>query len=158
MNMKFKLFFFSIALVLSNLFFVSNASAQLCPSASSPSINLGPNQSLNRGQSISLGSTLLAHQTDGNVVVYVNGRAVWWTGTAGRATTTFVMQTDGNLVLYGPSGAVWFSGTQGSNYQVFRIDANCVNLAANGRPTGIVGIGSVVSGNRFAMYRAFALF
>jgi hypothetical protein len=156
MNVKFKLCFFAIALAISNLFFVSNASAQLCQT-NSPSINLGPNQSLNRGQTISLGGTVLAHQTDGNVVVYVNGRAVWSTGTAGRATTTFVMQTDGNLVLYGPSGAVWFSGTQGSNYQFFRVDANCLNLAT-GAPAGVVGIGRVVSATRFATYRTFALF
>jgi hypothetical protein len=158
MNRKFKLYFIAIALALSNIFFVSSASAQICLlNSGAASVTLGTNQSLSRGQSLSSGNVLLAHQTDGNVVVYVNGRAIWATNTGGRATSTFVMQGDGNVVLYGPSGALWASGTFGSNFQAFRVDSYCLNQDTN-RLTGIVGIGRVFDATRFVMYRMLRFF
>jgi hypothetical protein len=62
------------------------------------------------------GRVTLAHQADGNVVVYDaarGGRAVWSTGTHGRATTGLIMQGDGNFVLYNGARALWASGTHG---------------------------------------------
>jgi hypothetical protein len=119
MNTKFKFYFFAIMLALSNALFVSQASAYDCYNQTG--IHIGPNQSLYRGQSIGGGGMTIAHQTDGNVVAYYNGRAVWHTATGGRATTRLTMQTDGNLVLYGPSGAIWASYTFGSQYRYFRM-------------------------------------
>jgi hypothetical protein len=49
-------------------------------------------------------------QTDGNLVLYVNGVAIWATGTTDGAL--LANQTDGNLVLYRANGtAVWSTGT-----------------------------------------------
>ncbi|MCI2958593.1 hypothetical protein MN032_12895 [Agromyces atrinae] len=52
----------------------------------------------------------LTMQGDGNLVSYAGGRAIWATGTTGRGAVRLVMQNDGNLVLYTASGqAVWAS-------------------------------------------------
>lgn len=47
------------------------------------------------------GRYVLRFQTDGNIVQYADGRAVWQTGTAGRGAVYAAMQTDGNFVVYG---------------------------------------------------------
>ena len=53
----------------------------------------------------------LAHQFDGNVVLYQNGVPLWATNTMGYATTELKMQSDGNLVLYNGGWPVWASHT-----------------------------------------------
>jgi hypothetical protein len=56
-------------------------------------------------------------QTDGNLVLYKNypnhpRKALWASGTAGRAAEVCIMQADGNLVIYDPDGgALWSSNT-----------------------------------------------
>ncbi len=56
-------------------------------------------------------------QSDGNLVEYQEGTAIWATGTSGAVTT--VMQTDCNLVIYKSSGvgqpaaALYTTGTGG---------------------------------------------
>jgi hypothetical protein len=79
---------------------------------------LTANAVLGRGQARTScdGRVTLAHQADGNVVVYDaarGGRAMWSTGTHGRVTTALVMQGDGNFVLYNGGQALWASGTHG---------------------------------------------
>jgi len=76
---------------------------------------LGAGASLGRGEQVSScnGRFVLAHQGDGNVVLYDNGRALWTTRTDGRATSSLVMQGDGNLVLYNGGAALWASRTDG---------------------------------------------
>lgn len=78
---------------------------------------LASNESLAAGQTMSScnGRYALAHQSDGNVVLYgADGGARWSTGTHGTSTSAFVMQGDGNLVLYGAAGQpLWDSGTNG---------------------------------------------
>ena len=55
----------------------------------------------------------LAMQTDGNLVLYSDGVALWATGTNGKGDVV-VMQPDGNLVLYSDhSRALFASGTAG---------------------------------------------
>jgi len=78
---------------------------------------MAPGYSLARGNQITScsGAALLAHQTDGNVVVYHEGAPLWSTVTAGLSTSVLAMQTDGHLVLYGPASEVrWASGTAGN--------------------------------------------
>lgn len=80
----------------------------------------------------------LAHQTDGNLVLYRtdSGEAVWHTHTHGRATSQVVMQADGNLVIYAPTGrALWASGTAGRPGAQLRLqdDGNLV-IYQGGRP------------------------
>lgn len=77
------------------------------------------------------------HQTDGNVVLYNSaGRAIWFTGTHGRATSSLVMQGDGNLVLYAPGGrALWSTGTNRNPGAFLGVqdDGNVVVYSASGR-------------------------
>ena len=57
----------------------------------------------------------LTMQTDGNLVVYDNGKAIWASNTSGTGSANYmVMQNDGNVVVYTSAGkAVWASGTSG---------------------------------------------
>lgn len=77
----------------------------------------------------------LIMQSDGNLVLYKDGRAVWQTGTVGRGTCA-VWQPDGNFVLYGHSGeALWASHTEGRGYYfAVQDDGNVVIYDQAGRP------------------------
>jgi hypothetical protein len=97
------------------------------------------NEALGRGAAMPACSAAyrLVHQGDGNVVLYnqASGRAVWATGTHGKATGTFVMQGDGNLVLYGADGRpLWATNTAGRAGATLSVqdDGNLV-LYAGGR-------------------------
>jgi hypothetical protein len=85
-------------------------------------------QTLNSGQELWTynGADELAMQSDGNLVVYQNGVALWATYTGGD--NHLVMQTDGNLVVYNAAGvAQWDSGTSGTSlYAVIQSDSNFV--------------------------------
>lgn len=60
------------------------------------------------------GASTAVMQRDGNVVVYVSGRAQWASGTSGP-DNRLVMQQDGNAVVYSANGSpLWASGTAGS--------------------------------------------
>lgn len=72
-------------------------------------------------------------QTDGNFVVYDNGKAIWSSGTNGKAAGGRVaMQADGNVVVYDAAGsAKWDSGSWGSGVNrdftlVMQTDGNLV--------------------------------
>lgn len=92
---------------------------------------------LSRGQSLRScnGAATLIHQTDGNVVAYDRAGALWYTRTAGRATTAFVMQPDGNLVLYNGATPLWNSGTWNNRgaRAVMQGDCNLVVYDPSGR-------------------------
>ncbi len=98
---------------------------------------LGQNEQLLRNQAKTScnGRYSFVHQGDGNVVLYNNatGRALWASGTQGRATSTLVMQGDGNLVLYNGAYAVWNTRTQGNpvSATVVQDDGNVVLYGAN---------------------------
>lgn len=56
----------------------------------------------------------LRYQSDGNLVLYGPGGALWSSGTAGQGGQFAEMQPDGNFVVYHASGAEpWESGTAG---------------------------------------------
>jgi hypothetical protein len=56
------------------------------------------------------------YQSDGNLVLYDEGIALWSTETNGTTPGAVYMQGDGNLVLYDGFGApVWASGTAGDD-------------------------------------------
>lgn len=102
---------------------------------------LSSGDALSPGQTISScnGKATLAHQTDGNVVVYQNqnGVPLWNTVTPGQTTSSFIMQTDGNLVLYSGTGSpLWVSGTAGNSgaYLAMQDDCNLVVYSASGTP------------------------
>lgn len=93
---------------------------------------LPPLTFLHRGQSRTScdGRYRLVHQDDGNVVLYdlAYDRALWHTGTHGRATTVFAVQDDGNVVLYDHGRPLWHSRTHGYPGSVLAVqdDGNLV--------------------------------
>lgn len=71
----------------------------------------------------------LTYQTDGNLVLYTEGKAIWSTETYGKPAWRTVMQEDGNLVVYGSEGnALWASNTAGQTNcrLVMQSDGNLV--------------------------------
>jgi hypothetical protein len=86
----------------------------------------------------------LAMQTDGNLVLYFNGSALWSSNTAGTGASDAVMQDDGNFVLYTSSGtAVWSTATAGSGcgtYLAVQTDGNMV--VYNGAGTSLWSTGT----------------
>ena len=60
------------------------------------------------------GRYTFVYQTDGNLVLYGPGGALWASDTDGQPVGSAIMQGDGNLVIYGPGGLyVWDSATDG---------------------------------------------
>ncbi len=53
-------------------------------------------------------------QSDGNLVIYSQGRAVWASGTNGYYNAILKMQDDGNLVIYWAGMAKWSSRYNGT--------------------------------------------
>ncbi|BDZ52147.1 hypothetical protein GCM10025867_43880 [Frondihabitans sucicola] len=74
-------------------------------------------KSLQPGKSIesSNGQYQLIMQTDGNLVVYGNGRWIWQTATQHNPGARLEMQADGNFVVYSKANkALWNTGTNGA--------------------------------------------
>ncbi len=70
---------------------------------------------LRSGQQLVAGQYVFVVQSDGNAVVYGNGRALWTTGTSGRPGARLVVQGDGNAVVYSTTDQpLWQSATSGS--------------------------------------------
>jgi hypothetical protein len=91
---------------------------------------LGPNQSLKPGEFLTStnGSYQFILQGDGNLVLYVAGRPLWSSGTAGKTVSQCIMQGDGNLVIYDGLNSVWSSGTAGNpnSFLLVQDDGNVV--------------------------------
>ena len=84
----------------------------------------------------------LVLQTDGNLVLYDSGTAIWATGTNGQAVSQAAMRADGNLVLVGPGGTVvWEARTAGhpGARLVLQDDGNAVVSAIDHRPLWSTG-------------------
>ncbi len=115
-------------------------------SASTAGSILSTNQQLSTSQYLrsSNGQYTLYMQTDGNLVVYGNGCAVWGSGTNGTGNNNHLaMQNDGNLVIYtSTSKPVWGSGTNGTgnnNYLAMQNDGNLVVYTSAGKPVWASG-------------------
>lgn len=55
----------------------------------------------------------LAYQGDGNLVLYIDSRALWQSGTADRGSS-LVLQRDGNVVIYDINNRpLWWTNTGG---------------------------------------------
>ncbi|MEV1322004.1 hypothetical protein AB0J14_38650 [Micromonospora arborensis] len=73
--------------------------------------------------------------SDGNVLLYDQGKLVWQTRTGGKGGDHLVFQGDGHLVLYSKANAtLWSSGTAGNNgaILVLQADGN-VTISIGGR-------------------------
>jgi hypothetical protein len=67
--------------------------------------------------------------TDGNLVVYRGGTALWSTGTSGHPGAYATVQPDNNFVVYSPSGsALWATNTVGTGAisLIMQTDGNLV--------------------------------
>ena len=94
-------------------------------------------QTLTAGQSLNDAQYQLIMQNDGNLVEYMEGTALWSSGTAGDAGDYLVMQSDGNLVIYSSTGiALWNAGTEGNagDYVALQDDSNLVIYSSGGSP------------------------
>jgi hypothetical protein len=101
-----------------------------------------PDQSLSAGQSITSpnGAYELIMQTDGNLVEYSHGSALWATSTSGSGNHV-IMQTDGNLVVYSGATELWQSGTGGHSGGFIADLQNDGNLVIY----GVGGLGAIWS-------------
>jgi hypothetical protein len=74
-------------------------------------------------------------QSDGNLVLYGGGKALWNTQSAGKGANKLIMQSDGNLVLYNYGGSpVWATNTNGKGAVTMSVndDGNVVLYKADG--------------------------
>jgi Domain of unknown function (DUF1906) len=99
-----------------------------------------PGQGLTAGESFSScgGEYTLAMQTDGNLVLYHNGKgAIWATMTNGKSGYNMWMQGDGNFVLYDTqTKPLWNSTTAGhaGAFLAVQSDGNLVVYASGNKP------------------------
>jgi hypothetical protein len=108
---------------------------------------LTTNQGVWRGGSTLTSSdgrfTLILQASDGNMVIYQQGRAIWAIGA--RNDDFLVNQGDGNVVLYRThAGPVWSTGTAGHGRStlVMQSDGNLVLYrGSDGRPIWSSGTG-----------------
>ena len=77
----------------------------------------------------------LLMQSDGNLVEYIPGRAVWASNTAGEWGSVFTAQGDGNYVVIGSGNRpLWATGTKrGGTTLVLQNDRNLVVYAPGNR-------------------------
>ncbi|KAK1320133.1 hypothetical protein QJS10_CPA03g01748 [Acorus calamus] len=74
------------------------------------------NEILSDGASLTYAGYRLTMQSDCNLVLYDNNRAIWSSDTYNCASGCYLkMQSDGNLVIYSNNGVVWASGTNVGN-------------------------------------------
>ncbi|HVU59754.1 MAG TPA: CHAP domain-containing protein [Candidatus Saccharimonadales bacterium] len=80
---------------------------------------------------------VLMMQTDGNLVEYNNGQALWGAGTSGHPGAYLAAQGDGNIVIYDANGnALWGDGTNGTTLGRFVVqdDGGVVTYNSNNVP------------------------
>jgi surface antigen len=111
-------------------------------SAAAGGSSLSAGQVLQAGQDLVSpgGQYTLAMQTDGNLVTYGNGCAIWASNTAGTGGHDYLaMQGDGNLVIYTSAGKpVWASNTAGTGSQ------NTLDMQADGNLVVYTSAGKAV--------------
>jgi len=97
---------------------------------------------MNTNYSLTASPFILIMQTDGNLVLYNNGRALWATGTDGNPGAWAVMQSDGNFVVYSSQNrALWATGTDGNPgaWAVMQSDGNFVVYSSQNRALWATG-------------------
>lgn len=85
---------------------------------------------------------LVMQSSDGNLVLYHDGTALWSSQTGGNPGSYAVMQSDGNFVVYGGGTAEWNSSTWGfpGDYLVLQNEGNLV-IYQDGHPVWDWGSG-----------------
>ena len=89
----------------------SNTSIPVTPDQ--PAVLIPPGTLIFPGQTFAVGTSLLAFQGDGNLVLYgANGSVLWSPYTGNQGGAVAIMQNDGNFVVYdGVGKALWNTGT-----------------------------------------------
>ena len=90
------------------------------------------------------GSATFQMQADGNLVLYVAGKATWSSRTTGHPGAYLAIQSDGNLVVYAQGRALWSSRTAKQDPPVRLIvqdDGTVVLYSASGRALWSTGTG-----------------
>ncbi|WP_438279692.1 putidacin L1 family lectin-like bacteriocin [Pseudomonas alabamensis] len=84
---------------------------------------IGPDTTINPGDTFMVGSSRLVFQGDGNLVFYgANDRVLWASYTNNKGAAFAAMQGDGNLVIYTADGKpVWYTSTGGNPGAYLRI-------------------------------------
>ncbi|MCW2527384.1 MAG: hypothetical protein JWM76_2244 [Pseudonocardiales bacterium] len=104
-------------------------------SAAAPSTDrVAARTTLSPGSTIGNSQYQLIMQTDGNLVEYGNGHALWSTGTQSPGAS-FLVQSDGNAVVYSRAGAaLWASRTSGHGDSTLTLqsDGNLILSSASG--------------------------
>lgn len=136
------------------------------PAAATGCGDIKPGEGLVNGESYKScdGRFDLAMQTDGNLVLYGLGRALWSSNTPGSDGYAAIMQSDGNFVLYGKhSDALWDTGTNGHGGSTLALqdDGNIVVYSGSqalwasgtnviGAPAKPTGCGAITPGHGLA--------
>jgi pseudomonalisin len=95
----------------------------------------------------------LKMQSDGNLVLYRQGKILWASTTQQSGAVRLVMRGDGNLVLLtGASDVVWNSETAGNDGASMQIqnDGNLVIYSRNAEPIWATGAMDSVVGDKLA--------
>jgi cell wall-associated NlpC family hydrolase len=80
------------------------------------------------------GSSRLANQTDGNLVVLPDSGGVAWASGTGGGSGTLVLQDDGNVALYGSGGPTWTTYTAGGTSKMAVTGAVAIAKRQLGKP------------------------
>ncbi|HUC88268.1 MAG TPA: hypothetical protein VMR95_03925 [Candidatus Binatia bacterium] len=113
----------------------------------------GPSNGLTSGQSLTPGQSILSPEaqsalmfnSNGDVILYADGKGVWSNGVNNSSASKLTMQSDGNLVEYSNTGqAIWNSVTEGNlgAHLNLQSDGNLVVYSSGGTPLWWSGTGS----------------
>ena len=86
---------------------------------------LGTNKAMKAGDSIKSpdANTILTMQSDGNLVLSMNGKPLWTSGTAGNPVDNLWMNWDGNLRITSPDNKIlWSNGASGHKDAFLRVN------------------------------------
>jgi len=88
------------------------------------------------------GQTVLMMQTDGNLVAYRGGGAIWHSNTGGHPGAYLVVQIDGNVVVYSSSNIpLWWTYTTNVTTFTVQTDGNIAGYPATGTAVWQTGTG-----------------
>lgn len=85
-------------------------------------------------QNLRVGDERVALQSDGNLVVYDDKKALWSSNTYGKKVSALLVGDNGELRLLGPDGAVWTANAGGVWTGPTRLHAGTLSPGAELRP------------------------
>lgn len=144
------------SLVLVGLALVIVASAACQPTVVNPKLLSGTTLASGKSLTSNAGRNVLTMQTDGNLVLRINGTAMWSTKTAGNSGAELVMNTTGALAVVSTDGTtLWATptGNATSAYAQLGDDGNFVVRGSQTQPLWANGISTAPSTRTTASLR-----